>query len=438
MTPARPALWGGHECTVNRIGDVWSDQTRLTGHQDRIYDIDRFAGLGVAAVRYPVLWERTETAQGQWDWTWPDLRLIRLRTLDIRPIVGLLHHGSGPAWTDLLDPGFAEGLAEHARRTAERYSWVRDWTPVNEPLTTARFSALYGHWYPHQRDERDFWLALLNQIDATRLSMRAIRLIVPDARLIQTEDFGATHGTTPCASQARFENDRRLMTWDLLCGRVTREHPLFDRLVEFGFEDRLRVIADAPCPPDVVGVNHYVTSDRFLDHRLDRYPAHTHGANTELAYADVEAVRAMEPRPGGWREYLSTLWARYGLPLAVTECHLASEPEEQIRWFDECWRAACDLTDEGVPIEAVTAWALLGAVDWDSLLTNRRGRYEPGAFDVSSGRPVAGAFAAWLRESGSRRGADQASDCGIGWWSRDDRRCFHPECDNAATAPMAA
>lgn len=437
MTRLGPALWGGHECTLNRIGDVWRDQTRLTGHQERIYDLDRFADLGLEALRYPVLWERTETARGHWDWSWPDLRLTRLRKLGVRPIVGLLHHGSGPAWTDLLDPGFAEGLARHAARTAERYPWVADWTPVNEPLTTARFSALYGHWHPHRTDERDFWLALLNQIDATRLSMRAIRRVNPDARLIQTEDFGATFGTDPCASQARFENDRRLMTWDLLCGRVTAGHPLFDRLTAFGLGPRLVVMAEDPCPPDVIGMNHYVTSDRFLDHRLERYPQKVHGSNGEMAYADVEAVRALSPRPGGWREHLAFLWDRYGLPLAVTECHLGSEPDEQIRWFDECWRTARDLCAEGVAVEAVTAWSLLGAVDWDSLLTETRGRYEAGAFDVSSGHPAARDLAGWLRmlaDSGLTSGAAS----GTGWWSREDRRCFHPETDDPPDGVLAA
>ncbi|WP_426020386.1 family 1 glycosylhydrolase [Brevundimonas sp. DWR2-3-1b1] len=436
MTGCGPGLWGGPECTLNRIGDVWRDQTRLSGHHDRIDDLDRFAELGLEALRYPVLWERTETAQGVWDWTWPDPRLSRLRSLGLRPIVGLLHHGSGPAWTDLLDPGFAEGLARHAACTAERYSWVRDWTPVNEPLTTARFSALYGHWYPHRTDERDFWLALLNQIDATRLSMKAIRRVNPEARLVQTEDFGATYGTAPCASQVRFENDRRLMTWDLLCGRVTAGHPLFQRLAWFGLGDRLAVISEDPCPPDVIGMNHYVTSDRFLDHRLDRYPPASHGANAELAYADVEAVRAMSPRLGGWRDHLSRLWDRYGLPLAVTECHLGAESDEQIRWFHQCWRAASDLSAEGASIEAVTTWSLLGAVDWDSLLTRTQGRYEAGAFDVSSGQPVAGDLARWLTGLARREPSDPPA--GGGWWSLEERRCFHPEIDDPPDGALAA
>ena len=97
-------------------------------------------------------------------------------------------------YTNLLDDTFPALLAEHAGRAAARYSWIDRWTPVNEPVTTARFSALYGHWYPHRTDEGDFWRALVNQIDATRLAMHAIRRVRPDAQLIQTEDLGRTFG----------------------------------------------------------------------------------------------------------------------------------------------------------------------------------------------------------------------------------------------------
>jgi dTDP-4-dehydrorhamnose reductase len=82
--------------------------------------------------------------------------LNRLRELGIEPIVGFVHHGSGPAGTHLLDPAFGAGLAAYAGAFAERYPWIRRYTPINEPLTTARFSALYGVWYPHLRDDRAF------------------------------------------------------------------------------------------------------------------------------------------------------------------------------------------------------------------------------------------------------------------------------------------
>jgi dTDP-4-dehydrorhamnose reductase len=51
--------------------------------------------------------------------------LARLRELSIRPIVGLVHHGSGPAYTNLLDPGFAAGLAAHAEAVADPQSLGR-------------------------------------------------------------------------------------------------------------------------------------------------------------------------------------------------------------------------------------------------------------------------------------------------------------------------
>ncbi len=372
-------FWGGHECTVNRVGDGFMDQTVLSGHQTRLTDLDLFAELGVKALRYPLLWERIAPDHpDERDWRWTDERLARLQALNIRPIAGLVHHGSGPRYTHLLDPGFSGGVAAHARAVAERYPWIEDWTPVNEPLTTARFSALYGHWYPHVRDEAAFWLALVNQIDAVRLAMREVRRVNPAARLIQTEDLGKTYSTRAMAHQASHDNQRRWMTWDLLCGKVDRGHPLFERLARFGLGDRLLAIVDNPCPPDIIGVNHYLTSDRFLDHRCERYPADRCGANEFMSYADVEAVRVTLPGPGGLEERLDETWTRYGLPLAVTEAHAGCTREDQVRWLSEAWQTAGRLKARGVDMRAVTAWSLLGAYDWDSLLTRHRGRYEPG------------------------------------------------------------
>ena len=96
---------------------------------------------------------------------------------------------------NLLDGNFGRGLAEFAGRVAARYPWVCDFTPVNEPLTTARFSALYGHWYPHARDDRTFARCLLNQCRAVVEAMRAIRRINPAARLVQTDDLAKVFST---------------------------------------------------------------------------------------------------------------------------------------------------------------------------------------------------------------------------------------------------
>ena len=350
------------------------------------------------------------------------------------PIVGLLHHGSGPAYTDLQADDFATGLAAHAGRAAERYPWVDDWTPINEPLTTARFAALYGHWYPHGRDEASFWRALLNQIDATRLAMRAIRGVNPAARLIQTEDLGRTDATGPLLAQAEFDNLRRWGSWDLLCGRVTRAHPLWDRLAGFGLGDRLRVIADDPCPPDVIGLNHYLTSDRFLDHRLDRYPAHSHGPSHHGPLADVEAVRVVAPHHRGLEGALRDAWERYRLPIAITEVHNGCTREEQMRWMVEAWTTAQALRAEAIDIRAVTAWSLLGAFDWNSLLTRRTEAYECGVYDVRGASPRATAMVPLLRSLAAGETCDHPVLRLPGWWRRDERLHYppHPIASSAA------
>ena len=254
-------LWGGYECTVNRVRDQWFDQTPRSGHEHRISDLEKFADLAIRSLRYPALWERISPGHPDVrDFRWTDERLERIRELGMNPILTLCHHGSGPGWTSLIEDSFAPGLAKHAAGVAERYPWVRDYTPVNEILTTARFSALYGYWYPHTEDEGLFWTALLNEVDATRLSMREIRRVNPEARLIATDDLGYCHSTPPLAEEAAYQNERRWMGWDLLCGMVRPGHALYERVASFGLAARLAVIADDPCPPDVIGVNHYLAS----------------------------------------------------------------------------------------------------------------------------------------------------------------------------------
>jgi len=433
-------LWGGLECTVNRVGDSYFDQVRRSGHQGRPEDLERFAELGLRTLRYPVLWERTAPGGlGSADWSWPDARLRRLRELGIRPIVGLVHHGSGPRHTSLLEPSFAEGLAAFAGAVAERYPWLNLYTPVNEPLTTARFSCLYGHWYPHARDDGSFARALLNECRATVLAMAAVRRANPDAKLVQTEDLGKVYSTPALRDQADFENERRWLTLDLLCGRVDAHHPMWAYLRWVGVpEAELTWFCEHPCPPDVLGFNYYPTSERFLDERVDRYPPSAHGGNGRARYADVEAVRVLEVGLGGPYKLLSEAWARYGLPLAVSEAHLGCTREEQLRWLLEVWEAARWLRDRGCDVRAVTVWSLLGAHDWNSLLTCEGGFYEPGVFDLRAPAPRPTALAGMVRELAAGQQPSHPVLTGPGWWRRPQRLLYpaYPADASEGRAPI--
>lgn len=419
-TPMPPELWGGVECTVNRIGDTFQDQLVRNGHAARPDDLRRFAALGIRTLRYPILWERTAPAAiGQADWRWPDERLALLRELGIRPIVGLVHHGGGPMHTDLTRESFVEGLTSFARAVAERYRWIEDFTPVNEPLTTARFSGLYGHWYPHARDDRAFARMLTTQCRATVSAMRAVREVTPQARLVQTEDLAKTHSTPCLAYQAELENERRWLTFDLLCGTLTARSPLWRYFVSRGVPaSDLAWLRDHPCPPDLLGCNYYVTSERYLDERRERFPAWSHGGNGRHAYADVEAARWRPAGHDGLEALLDEAWRRYRLPIAVTEAHSGGPREAQLQWLAEVWDAACNARARGADVRAVTVWALTGSFDWNSLLTRSDGYYEPGPFDVRTSPPRATALAAAVRRLAGGLRVDHPVVSGRPWWRR--------------------
>lgn len=417
-------MWAGFECTLNRVGERYQDQLLPSERTMRLECMRLLPRLGINAFRYRIAWEDETTPWSQYA---EDMAFFADNS--ITPILGLVHHGSGPAHTSLLDDNFSDGLAQHAKRVAQAFPDVVHWTPVNEPLTTARFSALYGHWYPHERDETAFWRALFNQIDGTIAAMREIRKVNPLAKLVQTEDLGTTFSTAASSDQAAYNNQRRWMTWDLLMGHVTSGHPFHTRLCDMGFEERLERISDAPCPPDIIGVNHYLTSDRFLDHRIARYPESTVGSNGRQAFADIEAVRVLSTPSDGVERVLSDAWDRYKIPVALTECHNGCTREEQMRWVRDAWNSAEKLNAEGKHIVAVTIWTLMGARGWSNLLTSDIRDFEGGVFDPRSGtiRPTAIADTVQALTQGT---ALPPATNGPGWWRREDRLHYPP-------APMA-
>ena len=425
-------IWGGIECTINRIGDEFKDQLNYSGHYHRTGDIHAIAGLGIKTIRYPILWEKHHPNKNdKIDWRWTDRQLQAIRDCRMKPIAGLLHHGSGPSFTNLLDPEFPYLLAGYAFEVVSRFPWLEDYTPVNEPLTTARFSGLYGLWYPHHRNECSFYRMLLNQMKGVVLSMEAIRSVNPSARLVQTEDLGKTYSTPLLAYQANFENDRRLLTFDILNGRLTPGHPQYHHILSCGItEDELQFFQMHPCPPDILGLNYYITSERWLDESLDKYHHHTHGGNCIHRYADTEVVRAHPDARGGFKVLATEIWNRYGIPMAVTESHLHCTREEQLRWFKEIWDDASALANEGIEIKGVTAWALLGSFDWDTLLTKTGTQYESGVFDIktSAGQLRPTALARLIKNLNDKATRFHPVLSAPGWWHKDGPISNNKKC----------
>ena len=425
-------LWGGVECSVVRIGDDYRNQIVDTGHSARFADLDAMIELGIKAVRYPILWETVAPeTPSELDFSWHDNRLEHLRKNRIKVIAALVHHGSGPRYTDLLDPKFPDLLAGYAAKVARRYPWIQYWNPVNEPMTTARFSCLYGHWYPHRTSIDDTFRALVNQCLAIKRSIEAIRKVVPGARLLPTEDVGKTFSTEPLQYQAEHENERRWLTLDLLAGRVVSGHPFYRWLRnKAASEEVLAELATGVAKPDLIGFDHYLTSERWLDHRTERYPNVEAGSNGRDRYVDVEAVRvAALQKQLGPRLRLKETWERYRIPIAITEVHHGCTRDEQVRWLNQMWTEAEAARRDGVDVRAVTLWAMFGMMDWRSLLTRREGAYDVGGFDTRSDVPRP----TLLAKAASQLGRGEKLDHPVldlpGWWKRPGRTHARPSYD---------
>lgn len=407
-------FWASPEPTVARIdATTVRDQLAETGHDVRPDDAERIAALGVQASRTPVLWERVAPLDPQTrDFREPARRLAALRSAGVEPIVTLLHHGSGPAYTDLLDPAFPELFADYAETAARTFPWVRRWMPINEPLTTARFATLYGVWYPNMRDDRAFGRALLHEVRAMQAAMRRIRAVIPSAEFVISEDLQRfSAGDAGVEAYAGFLRERVFLSIELVAGRVERgNHPLAEFLhtrCGVATSELAALVRDAT-PPDLVALNHYPHSERYLFTAADGRTA------------DLPAVYVTGEAPPRIAPLLRDAAARLRLPLAIGEIHVRGTADERVRWLAQHVSDARDLRAEGVDVRAAGAWAAFGMVDWNALLRRRARTIEDGIYTFAgpNGTPEPTAVADALRTlaTGGALPATQP-----GWWEREDR-----------------
>jgi glycosyl hydrolase family 42 (putative beta-galactosidase) len=97
--------------------------------------LDQLDAFGVDVVRVNVSWRLTEPRPGVYDWTRADALLDGLHSRGIAPLVTL--YGT-PQWAngrlpENWAPRSSTSFAAFARRTADRYPYVRLWAIWNEP-----------------------------------------------------------------------------------------------------------------------------------------------------------------------------------------------------------------------------------------------------------------------------------------------------------------
>ena len=138
------------------------------------------------------------------------------------------------------------------------------------------------------------------------------------------------------------------------------------------------------------------------------------GASATPTWRRSESSNATGP---SFTRLLDECWARYGLPVALTEVHAGCTREDQLRWFAGAWHAASEARTRDIDVRAVTMWSLLGAFDWNSLVVRDDNVYEVGAFDLRSTPPRPTALATLARDLATGTPPNPLA-MQAGWWER--------------------
>jgi beta-glucosidase/6-phospho-beta-glucosidase/beta-galactosidase len=333
---------------------VRQDELAKTRHYQ--YWRDDFAllkELGIETLRYGPPYFSVHTGPGKFDWSFTDETFHALQQQDITVIADLCHFGV-PDWIgNFQNPDWPKLFVEYAKAFAQRFPWVRFYTPVNEIFIAATFSAQFGWWNEQLSSDGAFVTALKHLCQANVLAMHAILEIQPHAIFIQSESTQYFHPDGPdCEAFARRFNEKKYLSLDLTYGHHVNA-TVYEYLLENGMSaDEYHWF-----------LQHHIRSRCVMGN--DYY-----ATNENLVHADGSIELSGEIF--GYYPITREYFMRYKMPVMHTETNY-SEPDS-VRWLKKEWANVHRLKKEGVPIIGFTWYSLQDQVDWDTGLREDNGR----------------------------------------------------------------
>ncbi len=346
----------GIECSYPTIenGRVRRDLLEECGHYDRWReDIALVRELGLTVLRYGLPLHRTWLGEGRYDWSFADEALAEIRRQGITPILDLMHFGL-PDWIGgFQNPDMPTLFNGYCDAVAERYPWVRYYTPVNEIFVTARNSGRDGLWNEQLKTTEGFVTALKHAAAASILGAHALARRRPDCIIVQSESAEYVHEMKATQSDhTRMANKLRFLSLDLLYARAPdAEVMLF--LLDNGVsrEEYGWFMRGEPPGYQVLGLDYY-------------------GRNEHIIKPNGEMVPAEDVM--GWRQIAREYHGRYRKPLMHTETNVF-DPAEACTWLWKQWANVLGTRSEGVPVLGFTWYSLVDQIDWDVQLAQKRG-----------------------------------------------------------------
>jgi beta-glucosidase len=353
-------------------GERRLDEYELQQHYERWRDdIDLAAAVGFDAIRYGIPWYRVEPEDGRFDWSFTDEVIPYIAECGMRPIVDLVHFGT-PLWLRgaFVHPDYPDRVAVYARAFAERYrTWVRHYTPLNEPFVNAELCGRMGRWPPKLKNDAGFVRLIDALCRGIVKTVGAVNEVQPDAVMVHVEATGVGSTDEPALlERLALDMERERLALDLITGRVDERHPLNAYLAEHGMRrSSIAWFREHAIDVDVLGLNYYPFMSVWLRSR------------------GVEG-NVIDQAVWGGGEHLERIvrdyHARYDVPVFITECShneravpgsifgappyaLSQAGRARTLWLDEAVAAIERLRKDGIPLMGFTWWPLYDLVNWD-------------------------------------------------------------------------
>ncbi|NJO81915.1 MAG: family 1 glycosylhydrolase [Blastochloris sp.] len=331
------------------------DEYELMGHYEHWRaDLDVARDLGARAIRWGIPWYRVEPQPGVFDWSWTDQVIPYIvEELGLELILDLMHYGT-PSWLagSFIDPDYPQAVAAYARAVAERYGHLlRYYTPLNEPLVNALNCGQRGVWPPYLRGDSGYVRVMMQLALGIVATVKAICEVDPQALMVHVEATGLSRAAdADLAALVEEDHLRRILSYDLITGRVVPGHPLLTWLLRNGAQPaHLRALATDPISLDILGLNFYPQwSTLQLD--FDR--------RGRLTY------RKVEKDGPGFAELIELHYRRYNAPVMITETSATGSDRTRAAWLDTSLAAVRDLRARGVPVIGYTWFPLYTMIDW--------------------------------------------------------------------------
>ncbi len=375
----------GIECSYPTIGNgsIRRDLLDECGHYTHWREDFRLVKeLGLKVLRYGLPYHRVHLGPGRFDWDFADDVMGELRRLEITPILDLLHFGV-PTWLgNFQNPELPTHFADYAEAVAQRYPWVRYYTPVNEIYVTAHASARDGVWNEQLKTDAGFVTAIKHTVAASILANQRIAKHRPDCVIVQSESAEYTHEARATASpKVRLMNKLRFLALDLLYA-----HPPEAEVCMYLLDNGLSrteydwFMAGEPPGYQIMGNDYY-------------------GRNERILLPDGKMLQAEDVR--GWHEITKDYYNRYKKPVMHTETNVF-DADAAVTWLWKQWINVLCARADGVPVLGFTWYSLIDQIDWDIELAEKRGTVNAcGLYDLNrQPRPVAAAYRTLLEEFG--------------------------------------